>query len=199
MKIVCTITLALLLASSLGAQKIKWPQYKLHAGMGVFPTFLKDNTRTLTLPATVEWRARLDPRYSIGLLAGHSASESIRDYGPALGIRQYRNHFTVLNLRLAAHTSPLSKWEAYGGMILGYGFSDVNVLRDDPKDRGAPTAEGPKVRNGFYFSGFVGTQCRLGQRFGLYAELGYGISILSAGMYYRFRAYPGPRKGRGCR
>lgn len=171
------------------AQRQPMHKWEIKMGAGMRPTFSPDKPTVIMPPLMAEVRARLTPAFSLGLLLGHSQSYVSR---PKLGAPNYRNNyqnqFSVAALRVSAHSSPRPKWEAFGGMILGYGINKMNLLSttDNTIDpRASITARGPKAGNKAFLSAYIGGNYRLGKHLGLFAELGFGISILTGGISYR--------------
>jgi hypothetical protein len=179
------LLLALLLPRPAAAQRISLPQWEIRAGMGLLPTFLKDQVSTQLLPVSLELRYRLAQRFSLGLVGGHSISTA--RFTHFSGDEQtFRNAFTMVALRGAVHSSPWEKWEVYGGMYLGYSHANVTCDEVTHKDEGHSDLPRPQVRNGLLFSAFVGASVRAYDHVHLFGELGYGLSLTTVGFSYRF-------------
>ena len=182
-------TLLFALPQTASAQRQPTYTYEARAGVGVLPTFSQDRVNTELLPVLFEFRAKLNPRYSLGLLVGHSISEAERtDPGSQLP-RTYRNAFTVVGLRNAVHFSPQPRWDAYGGMTIGYSINQVTGQSAPPSGvspRDQLTPRGAQPNNTLFFSAFVGGTYQVGKHLGVFGELGFGISVLSTGLSYRF-------------
>lgn len=174
-----------------GDKRMPLQKWEFRAGVGLTPTFASDKVQTLVPPHLVEVRARLHSSFSIGLMAGRSVSSAKRaTVGQPNTFTEYQNDFTSLGLRLAVHSSYRQKLEAYGGMTLGYGISNVKEIREPGEvvePRGGPsfTPKGAQARNGMFVTAFVGANYKLGRRVGVFGELGFGIAIASAGISYR--------------
>lgn len=160
--------------------------YEARLHLGVLPTFLKDHVDTEMIPLALEVRYRPSPRYSVGLLAGQSIARA-RQYHHSGSSRVVRNRFRVVALRGAAHTLAFDRLEFYGGMLLAYSFNQVDYLTPfTPKLPNGDLFATPKVRNGFFFSAFLGAQLRIHSRLHCFGEIGYGLSLLTAGTALRF-------------
>lgn len=180
-------TISFFPTTDLNAQsKTKLPHWEVRAGLGLLPTFLKDHTKSDLLPVSLEVRYRANKKFSLGLLAGTSISEAELEHHTGEK-RTVRNEFQMMALRGAIHSSPFEKWEIYSGIILGYTNSNVDyTVVGDQKDDEPSFFPQPKERDGLLFSGFVGTSYQLTERVNLFGELGYGLSLTTAGVAVRF-------------
>ncbi|MEL7222068.1 MAG: hypothetical protein AAGJ93_12165, partial [Bacteroidota bacterium] len=130
----------------------KIPQWEVRAGVGLLPTFLKDQTRSELQPISLEVRYRANAKFSLGLLAGNSISQVVQEHHTG-ETRRVRNDFRMAALRGAVHSSPFEKWEVYGGIVLGYTHSNVTYMNVDSEKDFDPTyfPQAPQ-RNGLMFS-----------------------------------------------
>lgn len=91
------------------------------------------------------------------------------------------NYF-IVGARGAYHYNGFSsvpKLDVYGGAMLGYNI--VNYSSD-----GNDVDISNSYRSGIGFSGFLGGRWFFTERIGAYAELGYGVSVLNAGLAIKF-------------
>lgn len=180
-----TVFAFLLSSQDVLSQKYQVPHYEFRASVGLLPVFLKDSPETEVQPYSLEFRYRIDKKFSVGILGGHSISQSVITH---MGNQhRARNNYKWYALRGAVHTDPFEKWEIYGGIMLGYADSNVELF-PIPDNQVSATSAAPKipVRDGIMFSGFVGTNYNLTQRINLFGEIGYGLSLVSAGIAVRF-------------
>lgn len=94
------------------------------------------------------------------------------------GYKQSWN-YTIIGVRSAYHYSGLEnpKLDVYGGLMLSYNIATYKAQGyDGPNNFGG----------GLGFSGFVGGRYFFNEKLGAFAELGYGISILNAGVAFKF-------------
>ncbi len=159
--------------------------WEVQAGAGLLPTFLKDRTQSLMPPVLLGVNYRLKSNISLGLQAGTSVSEASRTIPGDTEASMHRNHYTTIGLRVAAHTTTLDRWEVYGGMMAGYGVSQVEVRAIGAEKSPEPfdTYRKDKV----YLSAFVGARYAVTRNIGIFSELGMGISVLSSGISWRFQ------------
>ncbi|TDQ82839.1 hypothetical protein [Sphingobacterium yanglingense] len=91
-------------------------------------------------------------------------------------------NYTIVGLRGAYHYNGLSEvpsLDVYGGAMLGYNIAKYSS--DSGDDSFANT-----YGSGLGFSGFIGGRWFFTESIGAYAELGYGVSILNAGVTFKF-------------
>ena len=83
------------------------------------------------------------------------------------------------------------KFEMYGGGLLGYNHTSIREYdalskQTISRDADGPTPFDPNQSNGkFLYSGFVGSTYYLHPSVGVFAEVGYGISLLNTGLTIR--------------
>lgn len=163
------------------------------AGIGVFPTFAADRTTTIVPPVGIQAGYRLARNFSLAAYAGYSSSESGQMLLPDGNSTRYQNEFLILGLKAAAHANQMGNWDVYGGFLAGYNIPTVSTEITHPEGgEGGPRSpepDGPSfsrpAENTFTYSGFVGASYFLNKRTGVFAELGYGISILNLGVHFR--------------
>lgn len=91
------------------------------------------------------------------------------------------NYF-IVGARGAYHYNGFSsvpKLDVYGGAMLGYNIVNYS---SDGNDVDISNSYG----SGIGFSGFLGGRWFFTERIGAYAELGYGVSVLNAGVAIKF-------------
>lgn len=158
--------------------------WEIKAGVGLLATFVKDRAQTLVTPMLLGIDYRLKPNISLGLQGGGSISEAWRKVPKKSEPALYRNDYTVVGLRAAVHTTTLDRWEIYGGMMMGYGLSQVEVFETNSEK----LMESVRTyREGeLYLSAFLGSRYAVGKHIGVFSELGLGISVLSGGISWKF-------------
>ncbi len=169
----------------LQAQRRSSPKYDISAGIGLFPTFLKDEGRMIVPPLSLTADYRVAPNFSVGLFLGYSSTESnqaqIDDEEAVL----FRNRFSSVGLRLAAHTTGFENWDIYGGLTFGYMHSNIDaeqaMLEKMALQKGIRPSSGKLV-----MTGFLGSRVKVSRRVGIFAELGFGVSLVQTGISYRF-------------
>jgi len=183
------LTLLFLLAITHQTQaqsRVVPPKWEVRAGIGLLPTFLKDHTKSELQPISLELRYRPVQRFSLGLLVGNSISQVMQAHHSGEN-RLVRNDLRLLGVRGAIHNNYFDKWDIYGGITLGYSKSKVNYLTEaDEKDSEPTFFPEASVRNGLFFTGFVGTNYTVYKNVNLFAELGMGLSLATTGIAVKF-------------
>ena len=182
----------LLSCSILSAQNI--PQQKgltISAGVGVLPTFLGENAKTAVPPVSLRIGYNFSRRFNLsGYFGFTDVSTKPKLFSDGLA-SQNRNQFTVTGLRAEIRQEISKKFNLYGGAMLGYSHSKLEET--DPftgqaivRDPEAPTPYDPNAPKGqVIYAGFVGAHYFFQKKLGVFAELGYGISIVNLGLTIR--------------
>ena len=200
LKILSTTLLIILLAFTQGFAQKELPtveeieygkgQFEIQAGIGLLPTFtstmVSSDVKARFLPVNVVLNYRVNKAFNLGAYFGYSSTEynkqgNIKDEPPT-DLYQ-RNDFYLVGLRAEGHFNR-ERVDFYGGAMFGYNFSNIETNIEDPKDR----PEGIEVGESdlFTYSGYVGMKYALTPKFGIYGEIGYGVSLISLGGSYRF-------------
>jgi hypothetical protein len=167
----------------LKAQRPNWKKnhqyWQVRAGIGLLPTFLKDQATAVCPPLSIELNYRLTPRFSLGLLAGGSLSTVTLEHHSGSSLK-LRNKFQMIALRGAVHTQRWEKWKPYGGISLAYQYNKVDEMKTQ-KVTTSPIYYAPR-KSGFFYGAFVGTCYQPVPQVEIFGELGFGLSILTMGV-----------------
>ena len=92
---------------------------------------------------------------------------------------EYGWRYTYINLgvRGAFHYQFVKSLDTYAGTMLGYSIVSHKAIGEWGSDWSYTAAS-----NSFAYSAFIGARYYVSDNFGLYAELGYGISALELGL-----------------
>ena len=161
------------------------PHVDLNLGIGVLPTFVKDHGKAKVLPLALTADYKFNEHFSLGLAAAYSVTESgvhqFRDGTSA----QWRNSFAAVTLRAAAQSSLLNDcWNVYGGLNVGYANSKIDMIYGAEKKVKKERGIGRPGSN-FLYTAFLGTRYCLGERAGLFGEIGFGVSLATVGISVR--------------
>jgi hypothetical protein len=117
-----------------------------------------------------------DARSAIGVggVVGYSTARWKGDY------YGWRSHNILLGLRGAFHYSFMPKLDTYAGFMLGYNINRW-TWNGDYYD-----SYGWSAGNHFTWSYFVGARYYFAPKFAGFAEVGYGLSALNAGIALKF-------------
>lgn len=162
-------------------------QVELAAGVGIFSTYAKDGAQSIVPPVSLRADVRLAERFTVGAYAAYSKSEVNNRLLPDGTFQDIRNESLMLGLRAAAHGSVNDKVNIYGGALLAYDMptvdESINGLPKSANDD-QPSFVQPAA-NKFLYSAFVGASYYTQHGIGFFGEVGYGISILNAGLTIR--------------
>lgn len=163
----------------------------ISTGIGLAPTYYKAGETTGLPPLTFKLGVDLTKQFSLAAFAGYSSVTTgeksfSQDFGSYLV-----NKTMVVGLRAETKKVFSKKFEVYGGAMLGYHHSDVkeydsetHVLAVRASDAATPfDPNAPKGK--MVYSAFMGANYRFAKKIGAYCELGYGISLVNAGLTFR--------------
>ena len=187
-KILLPIAIVAISLTSIQAQftKIKKGDIDVAAGIGLVPTFAADRGNTIIPPASVRVDYRVSKQFSLGAYAAFSSTESNIITQPNGSVERFETDYTIVGLRAAAHGNPRDNWDVYGGFLIGYNMPSVNHIIITPASDVKSPEDQPSftrpAKNQMTYSGFVGATYYIKKNIGVFAELGYGISLLNAGV-----------------
>ncbi|MEL7426298.1 MAG: hypothetical protein AAFN81_25110 [Bacteroidota bacterium] len=175
----------LTLTQSTYAQCPRWKKdhhfWELRTAVGLTPTFVKDHSQTSIPPVSLEIRYRPNPTFSIGLLAGTSASTVVQEHFTG-STQEFENEFRMVALRAGVHTRRWEKWETYGGIVLAYQNNKVSSTLTNTTGSDEPLIHYTPRKSGFFYSAFLGTAYKPIPQLKLFGELSYGLSIATVGV-----------------
>ncbi|MBV6655263.1 MAG: outer membrane beta-barrel protein [Mameliella sp.] len=166
------------------AQRFK-PHVDVNLGIGILPTFVKDHGKAKMLPLSLTADYKFTKNFSLGLAASHSVTESgvyqFRDGTTA----QWRNNFSTVTIRAAAHSSLLNDcWNIYGGLNAGYTNSNIEMMKGEEQKVKSERGIG-RTGSNFLYTAFLGSRYCLGEKVGLFGEVGFGVSLATVGISVR--------------
>ena len=192
------IKLLLILMLALGWQmvnaqnlNIRKGDFTAKLGMGVLPTFLLDKGEAIVPPVNMTLGYRVSKTVSLNAYLGYSSTRSniVSNSGEIMSLNQ--NDLLMLGLRTEAHSGRFDDFEIYGGFMLGYAKSfiqrtvvNTNPAYDDEPIHTRPYKY-PPATGKMLFSGFVGGSYYVMKNIGVYAEVGYGVSIFNVGVNFK--------------
>jgi len=161
---------------------------QLKVAIGLLPTYLKDKPKTIIPSLSFGVNYRVHEKISLEGYFAYSCSQTkCEKPGPVTKepLQEWQNNLSILGLKSAIHTSRMEKWDIYGGMMINYNITKINVISgsaDYMREHLGIKPSNSKIS----ISGFVGAMYMLSGELSLYSELGFGICLLSAGLGYRF-------------
>ncbi|HMQ49356.1 MAG TPA: hypothetical protein PKA00_16795 [Saprospiraceae bacterium] len=189
MKKIALLTSMLMLALTAAQSQVKFQSgdIEFSTGIGIFSTYAKDKAQMIVPPLSARIDVRLGNKFTLGAYAAYSAYERLQMDLPDGSIQDLSSKTTIIGLRAAAHHSPRENWDVYGGAMLGYNMPEVErtVTEEKILDEAGPSFSRP-AENTFTYSAFLGAAYYPTETIGLFAEVGYGISILTTGISFKF-------------
>lgn len=180
------------------ATKFRKGDIEFKAGIGVLPTFAGENSKILTLPVQATLSYRVNPIFSLDAYMGYSSTlGDVKEYRDGSAY-QTQNDFLLLGVRAAAHMIRIENVDIYGGMSVSYNkpfvtnttISDSNSGQQGASDDATITTPTPFNPNGpknnVVLGGFVGGSYYFTQNLNVFGEIGYGVSIATVGLGYKF-------------
>lgn len=136
----------------------------LNLGLGLGGGYTSGNVSIP--PVSVSFEKGITDKISVGGIAGYAASK-YESFGFS---SEYT--YTLLGVRGSYHLYNTDKIDGYAGALLGYNIVSAKVT-------GIGSAASA---SGLAYSGFVGGRYLFTEKLAAFAELGFGISLLTAGI-----------------
>ncbi len=153
----------------------------LSLGVGLFPTFFKDDGHVLVPPSSIAYEKRLTKILGLGASLGYSNTISKIEFGSNAEFKAYQNHFFYFNVRTGAHCLLYKKWNVYGGVSMG--FYHIKVKAQNGSFGDFEYHRGIKEKSSaLVWNAFVGFRYHCCGRLVFHCELSYGVSILNLGV-----------------
>ncbi len=175
-------------AASQNEARFKW---EANVSIGALPTFVRDHSQCIVPPLSIAVSHRFSGLFSMDAVAGYSVSQAARTRGIHAGMT-FWHRYSYAGLRATVHTDPwrFERWNLYGGICAMWVSSDVAAV--SAHKAGSVIRATDEHSERLFASGFLGARFALNHYWGLHSELGFGVSICSLGISYRF-AEPDPR------
>ena len=147
----------------------------INLGVGISPTFYSGTGfESSLLPIEGSFEYMLKEKISIGAFVGFSTAE-FRAQGFNFG---YDYTYLLAGALGNYHFSNSEKFDAYVGLKLGY----VNISADEVGTAGIGFSADS---SGVLYGGQLGARYWISDAIGINAEVGYGISIVRAGITFK--------------
>lgn len=188
-------SLMLLVFSTLHAQTpASQPgKFNISAGIGLVPTFVSDGANMNTPPVSLRIGYQVASNINVSAFGGYASYDLASPYLISDGLpASLTNKQYLAGLRGEVRKDLSQKFDVYGGGMLGYSHADIREFNQQtgetitrPENTPSPyNPEGPE--SGLLYAGFVGSTFYLKQGVGLFAEAGYGVSLLNMGVTLRW-------------
>ena len=145
----------------------------LHAGIGFGGGFYSGS---ITLPPiSLSYEKAVTDKISVGGIVGYSSSQY--HYGFGGSSYKWKYSYLLIGARGNYHFATTEKFDPYAGLTLGYNIVSVKSPRQvqNYSAKGSALLFGGQLGANYYFSSNTGA----------FAELGYGIGILTIGLTAR--------------
>lgn len=173
----------------LHAQQNKSPRpsdkyVNINAGIGIFPTYLKDAGKSQIFPLSLSADYKLAKNFSLGTFVGYSVTDTDLKTMRDGTLSKWRNYYFNTGLRFAAQSRDINGWNVYGGMMIGYSHTRIDMLQGELEKAGNDM--GIKEHSGkMLLTGFIGARYSFSQKMGMFGEIGMGESLFKVGISYR--------------
>ena len=169
--------------------------FTVAAGVGLIPTFSADGGTVNVLPLTLNVGYRITDAISLNAYGGFTSATSQPQITSDGIAQQYQNDLLMVGVRSEIHTDRFENFDIYGSVMLSYFRPHVYEQPLDPDFIGKGTPVGPSQDKPYQlpapegklvFAGAVGGTWFVSPHFGVFGEVGYGISLATAGLQYKF-------------
>lgn len=177
--ILALAAITLFTAHSLSAQEFSQGTNVINAGIGIGGNFyyggLGTSSQGLGVNVSYERGIWETGDFGIVSLGGYFGYKSYKS-NVGFGGNRYNFNYTIIGVRGAFHYTGLDveNLDVYGGAMLSYNIASI----DDDFADGLDSRPSASI--------FVGGRWYFTERFGVFAEAGYGVSFLSLGAAFRF-------------
>ncbi|MBK9290717.1 MAG: outer membrane beta-barrel protein [Bacteroidetes bacterium] len=162
------LAVALLMWNVASFAQFEKGQKDLNIGLGLGARFAAGS---VTMPpVSVSFEVGINDNISVGGYAGYTSS--VQDFS-ALNYK-WKYSYIIIGAKGAYHYPLVDNIDTYGGIMLGYNIANVSL-------EGSVNLPTPSA-GGLTYSGYVGGRYHFGEKFGVFGELGYGISWITAGL-----------------
>lgn len=197
-KITLAALCAILFSLSASAQSYKKGQLDLNLGLGLGDNLVEGPGITIVPPISASLEYGITDDISLGGYMGFAGSVS-RYYGSEWcnngngnGVNyNYTDSYTwtyfLIGARGAYHFGrfiKVDKLDVYAGLLLGNDFAHESYSTTSPCSDHVRYNDVPY--GGFFWSIYGGARYHFTNRFGVFGELGYGVSYLNAGVTFKF-------------
>ncbi len=179
-KLLSSLFVCFLLAFGLSTAHAQFEkgQIDVNLGVGLLPTYLGSGFTSTLPPIGLSVDYGVTDNISIGGFASYSAAKY--DFSGFGSNSEWKYTYVIVGARGAYHFEMSNeKFDPYAGALLGYNVASVTT-EDDNIDTSSVSA------GGFAYSVFLGARYRFTEKIGVFAELGYGISVLQLGLNVKF-------------
>ncbi len=176
------LVLAILLSFQGFAQSFGKGSTRVHAGIGIGSPYISSGTKMGVPPIHASFELGVTDKIGVGGLLGYTSSSIEEQFFTTS--YSWKFSYLIVGARGAYHFLTDDKMDLYGGLMLGYNIANARFESNDSSLNSfvtEPTAGG--VAYGF----FAGGRYNLKNNLAVFAELGYSISWISAGVCFNIK------------
>jgi hypothetical protein len=182
MKKVLLVFLASAIASFGMAQTFQQGNKIGQVGIGFGSPFFANGSKMGVPPVHIAGEFGFSDKIGIGGLIGFTSSKIEETFGFGFGDYSWKYSYLIVGARGSYHFYQTDKIDAYGGVMLGANIASVKFESDDPTLEQFVTE--PKA-GGVAFGFYGGARYYFNEKTALFAEVGYNIAWLSAGLAFK--------------
>ncbi|WP_421754739.1 hypothetical protein [Croceimicrobium sp.] len=164
--------IALMLCGNFAKAQFKTGEILGSAGLGIGAQFTGSS---LIPPVSLMGEYAITENILGGLYAGY-ASSRVEDQAWGL---IWNNNQIILGVRGSYNLELTENLDVYGGAFVGYSFASARIIEGTMPLFGNLTAFGVSETR---LAGFVGGRYLFDNKFGVFGEIGYGISFVNVGL-----------------
>ncbi len=156
-------------------------------GAGLLPTYLMDKATVILPPLSVGVDYRMSEKFSLGIAAGHSISESQPINTPEGILATWTNKHYNFGLKPGVHFTVKENWDIYGGFQVGLNYSKLNGKTDFRQVSVKEIESHLGIHENTYspsFFGYTGVRYVVSPKWTINTEIGFGVSLLNIGCTY---------------
>ncbi|NET36775.1 MAG: porin family protein [Cyanothece sp. SIO1E1] len=153
-------------------------QWDVNAGIGLIRTFYGSH-RGVVPPVSVSAELGVTDNISVGGYIGYTSTKDRFGFLDDFDVVKYS--FVIIGARGSYHFNVWDKMDTYGGLMLGYAVASAKWDSTNPYLNDASFAA-----SGLSLSAYIGGRYDINENIGAFAEIGYGISVLTIGATMKF-------------
>lgn len=153
-------------------------QWDVNAGVGLIRTFYGSH-RGVVPPVSVSAEVGVTDNISVGGYIGYTSTKDRFGFLDDFDVVKYS--FLIIGARGSYHFNVWDKMDTYGGLMLGYAVASAKWDSSNPYLEDASFAA-----SGLSLSAYIGGRYDINENIGAFAEIGYGISVLTLGATMKF-------------
>ncbi len=154
-------------------------QTDINIGIGLFATMYGSGVNTSIPPVGFSLDKGITDKFSVGGYLGFSTAKSdVISFSDGTEA-SWKFKYIVVGARGSYHFKLIDKMDTYAGLMLGWNAAKATFSSNDPALEALIDTE-PSA-GGFTWAAHIGARYSINEKIGAFAELGYGVSVLTIG------------------